>query len=106
MEREIIRLESLRRAALASPAPTAREKLVAETLLDCLRELHAAAARMARDQAAPMRHVWSCATDSRQPRASPFGQTFRRQRERRGAFVEHHPEGSALRAEIVLEEGR
>lgn len=49
MEREIIGLESLRRAALASPAPTAREELVAELLLDCLRELHAAAARMARD---------------------------------------------------------
>ncbi|MGO8739560.1 hypothetical protein [Rhodoblastus sp.] len=48
MEREIIRLENLCRATLEAPAPTAREQLVAATLLDCLRELHAAAARMAR----------------------------------------------------------
>jgi hypothetical protein len=48
MEREIIRLEMLCRAALDTPAPTARDKLVAETLLQCLREWHAAAARMAR----------------------------------------------------------
>jgi hypothetical protein len=53
MEREIIRLESLCRAALDAPAPTARERLIAETLLDCLRELHAAAARMARDSGEP-----------------------------------------------------
>ncbi|MCI4678845.1 hypothetical protein K9U39_00990 [Rhodoblastus acidophilus] len=50
MEREIIRLESLCRAALDAPSPTAHEKLIAATLLDCLRELHAAAARVARDR--------------------------------------------------------
>ncbi len=49
MERDIIRLESLCRATLDAAAPTAREKLIAGALLDCLRELHAAAARMARE---------------------------------------------------------
>jgi hypothetical protein len=53
MEREIIHLESLCRAALDAPAPTDREKLIAATLLDCLRELHAAAARMARKSGEP-----------------------------------------------------
>lgn len=48
MERKIIRLDSLCRAVLDAPAPTDRERLIAATLLDCLRELHAAAARMAR----------------------------------------------------------
>ena len=50
MEREIIRLESLCRAVLDALAPADREKLIAATLLDCLRELHAAAARLARDR--------------------------------------------------------
>ena len=53
MEREIIHLEPLCRAALDAPAPTDREKLTAATLLDGLRELHAAAARMARKSGEP-----------------------------------------------------
>jgi hypothetical protein len=48
MERKILRLESLLRAALRAPAPTHRDMRIAESLRICLRELHAASARIAR----------------------------------------------------------
>jgi hypothetical protein len=52
MEREILRLESLARAAFSAPPPNRREREIAETLRDCLRELHAASARIARARCA------------------------------------------------------
>ena len=59
MEHEIIRLQALCRETLGAPAPTGRDRLIAETLLDCLRELHAASARIARTrrQVAALRQV-------------------------------------------------